>query len=59
MVSRLYDIEHDPLETNNLINDPKYAPKAKELHDKLAEWATENKTRKYEQLVESSSSPYG
>jgi arylsulfatase A-like enzyme len=57
MVSRLYDIEHDPLETNNLINDPQYAPKAKELHDKLVEWAVENKTRQYQQLANSSSSP--
>jgi arylsulfatase A-like enzyme len=52
MVSRLYDIEHDPLETNNLISDPHYAPKARELHDKLAEWAMENKTRQYKQLIE-------
>ncbi|RPI70111.1 MAG: DUF4976 domain-containing protein, partial [Ignavibacteriales bacterium] len=34
----LYDIENDPHEKNNLINDPAYQDLKKELNEKVYDW---------------------
>ena len=37
-VDELYDLENDPEETTNLIDDPAYASARDELHDRLFQW---------------------
>ena len=39
----LYDIEKDPDNMNNLINDPEYAEIRNELHDRLIQWMNETR----------------
>jgi uncharacterized sulfatase len=39
----LYDLEKDPHEMNNLINDPEYAEAAKELHKVIIDWMHERR----------------
>jgi arylsulfatase A-like enzyme len=41
--NELYDIEHDPNETVNLINKPEYAETAKKLANELYDWLEQTK----------------
>ena len=50
--ARIYDLENDPLEKNNLINDPSYQEKVEELKTILHKWAIENKSRNFNKLIE-------
>lgn len=40
-IHELYDLEHDPYEMTNLINDPAYASVLAELRDRLLRWQQE------------------
>ena len=42
-VDELYDIEKDPCNLHNLINDPEYAAIRDELHDRIIDWMNETR----------------
>ena len=39
----LYDLEHDPAEVNNLIEEPEYGAVRRALHDQLLDWMYEKR----------------
>ena len=42
LVEEYYDMEDDPKETNNLINNPDYEPQIQALREKFLQWREEN-----------------
>ena len=50
-VDELYDVVNDPYETTNLINDPRYADKLKELKYQLVEWMKDTKDPMFTEYV--------
>jgi len=55
----LYDLENDPFETKNLINDPNYAPVIKDMCKKMWQFAYENKDNITNPYIMTALAPYG
>lgn len=55
----LYDLENDPLEMHNLINDPKYKGKVKELCTRMWKFARDRKDNCINPYIMIGFAPYG
>jgi hypothetical protein len=48
LAPRLYDLETDPLEKNNLAGNPEYYERQMELHNALTDWVKDKQARQHE-----------